>query len=58
MNNGDGGWRVCYILVMYGKYDLYVIIRGCEVEGSFFSVNVVEGIDYIKVGLIFMKIGF
>lgn len=58
INNSDGSMRVCYIFVMYGKYILYVVVRGCEIEESFFSVNVVEGIDYIKVGLIFMKIGF
>lgn len=46
MNSGDGILKVWYILVMCGKYILYVIVCGCEIEGSFFSVSVFEGIDY------------
>jgi len=56
-NNGDGAMKVRYTPVTHGKHVLYVAVRGREIEGSPFNVNVVEGIDYQKVGPTFMKIG-
>ena len=56
-NNRDGTMKVRYIPVTQGKHILQVEVRGREIEGSPFSVNVFEGIDYQKVGLAFMKIG-
>ena len=56
-NNSDGSMRVRYTPVTHGKHILYVAVRGRAIEGSPFSVNVVEGIDYTKVGPTFMKIG-
>lgn len=56
-NNGDGSLRVRYTPVTHGKHILHVEIREREIEGSPFSVNVVEGIDYTKAGPTFMKIG-
>lgn len=56
-NNGDGTMRVRYTPVTQGKHTLHVVVRGRDIEGSPFSVHVVEGIDYLKAGPIFMKIG-
>ena len=56
-NNGDGSMRVRYTSVTHGTHLVHVAVRGREIEGSPFTVNVFEGIDYQKVGPIFMKIG-
>ena len=56
-NNGDGSIRVRYTPVTKGKHLLHVAIRGRDIVGAPFTVNVVEGIDYKQVGPTFMKIG-
>ncbi|EDO47642.1 predicted protein [Nematostella vectensis] len=56
-NKRDGTLLVRYTPVTRGKHVIVVSIRGRQIEGSPFTVKVVEGIDYKNVMAVFMKIG-
>lgn len=56
-NNKNGTLTVRYTPVTSGKHVINITIRGRKIEGSPFTVNVVEGIDYKNIGPVFIKFG-
>lgn len=57
IDNEDGIFMVFYQLIVWGVYQIKISMRNININGSFFIVNVIGRMDFVKVGKVLVCFG-